>query len=211
MSRARLLAVLAIACVGAGAVGAAGCGHGGGAAPPPAVPPPAAADIPPPDTIPGTFAVRQKLSARSDKGSGSFEAVLQKQPGKLVLLALTPYGSRAFLLEQTPSDVKLTSYLPRELPFPPTFILMDVHRVFGQWLGPPLGDGERAGVVRAELVRERWRAGMLIERTFAPADNRAVPTTTITYAGRGPAGLAAHVTLASIRFSYTLTIETLPL
>src|SRR6185312_13998901 len=62
---------------------------------PPAVPP-TAAELPPPDSIPGEFAVRQKLNATSAKGGGSFEAVLQKTPGTLTLLGLTPYGSRAF-------------------------------------------------------------------------------------------------------------------
>ena len=114
--------------------------------------PPSPADIPPADAIPGVFAVRQKLTAQSRQGGGSFEAVLQKQPGKLTLLGLTPFGSRAFLLEQTGADVKFTSYLPRELPFPPTFMLLDVHRVFGQWLGPPVA-GRRARRCRARRAR----------------------------------------------------------
>src|SRR5205823_1796822 len=45
--------------------------------------PPTPAEIPPADSIPGTFAVRQKLTAKSAHGGGSFEAVLQKRPGKL--------------------------------------------------------------------------------------------------------------------------------
>jgi hypothetical protein len=191
--------------------GAAGCRHGAPAAPAAGKPaPPSPADIPPPDAIPGLFTVRQKLTAHSRQGGGSFEAVLQKEPGKLTLLGLTPFGSRAFLLEQTASDVTFTSYLPRELPFPPTFMLLDVHRVFGQWLGPPVQDGERAAVVRAELVRERWRRGVLVERTFSSGVS-GPPTTTITYEGGGPSGLAAHVVLTNLRFGYTLTIETLPL
>ncbi len=190
---------------------AAGCRHGAPAASTAARPTaPSPADIPPADAIPGVFAVRQKLTAHSQQGGGSFEAVLQKEPGKLTLVGLTPFGTRAFLLEQNASDVKFTSYLPRELPFPPTFMLLDVHRVFGQWLGPSVQDGERAAVVRAELVRERWRRGALVERTFSAAAGGS-PTTSITYEGSGPSGLAAHVVLTNIRFGYTLTIETLPL
>jgi hypothetical protein len=189
----------------------ASCGHRGPAAPPPSLPSPPATDVPPPDFIPGAFAVRQKVTARSRQGGGSFEAVLQRQPGKLILLGLTPYGSRGFLLEQTASDLKFTSYLPRDLPFPPTFMLLDVYRVFGQWLGPPLLEGGRAGVVRAELVHERWRGGVLLERTFGPAAGGLAPTTTIAYEGRGPSGLPAHVVLTNTRFGYTLEIETLPL
>src|SRR6478609_4864398 len=100
--------------------------------------PPTAAELPPPDAIPGTFTVRQKLRATSPKGGGSFEAVLQKTPGTLTLVGLTPYGSRAFLLQQTKGDVSFTKYVPRDLPFAPTFMLLDIHRALGQWLGPPL-------------------------------------------------------------------------
>ena len=64
--------------------------------------------------------------------------------------------------------------------------------------------------MRAELVRERWQRGSVVERTFAPAAG-GPPTTTITYQGSGPSGLAAHVVLTNLRFGYTLTIETLPL
>ena len=137
--------------------------------PPPQVAPPTAAELPPPDAIPGEFAVRQKLTASSPKGGGSFEAVLQKMPGTLTLVGLTPYGSRAFLLRQTKGDVQFTKYVPRDLPFPPTFMLLDIHRVLGTWLGPPLPSGERGGQVGDESIRERWQNGNLIERTFDSA------------------------------------------
>ena len=164
----RLVAVVARGLV-AGLLASA-CAHRPAPAPPPA---PTAKDLPPPDAIPGTFIVRQKLSARSSRGGGSFEAVLQKKPGEVLLVGLTPYGARAFVLRQTDGDVQFTSYIPRDLPFPPTFILLDVHRVLDAWLGPALPSGERAGDVAGERVRERWRAGRLVERTFARLRRRA--------------------------------------
>ena len=97
---------------------------------------------------PGTFTLRQKLTATSPKGGGSFEAVLQKQPGTLTLVGLTPYGSRAFLLQQTKGDVSFTKYIPRELPFAPTFLLLDIHRVLATWIGPPLVTGRAFGAGR---------------------------------------------------------------
>jgi len=167
--------------------------------------------LPPPDAIPGTFAVRQKIVARSAHGSGSFEAVLQKEPGKLTLLGFTPYGGRAFLLEQSAAGgVKLTSFIPRELPFSPDFILMDIHRVLDAWLGPPpTTDGERSGAVRDEVVRERWAGGRLTSRSFASASNPAQVITTVTYEGAAPAGVPAKVSIANARFGYDLTIVTL--
>jgi hypothetical protein len=204
--RARLLAATGFAA----AVGS--CAHGAGPAPAPApMPAVAAADLPLPDSIPGTFAVRQKLVARSNHGGGSFEAVLQKQPGRLTLVGLTPYGSRAFLLEQVGPNVTFTSYIPRELPFPPTFILMDIHHVFDQWLGAPIAAGERSGLSRGVRIHELWRGGRLQSRTFTQPGDSAVPFTSVTYEGPGPLGLAAHIKIVNFRFGYTLDIETLPL
>ena len=188
-----------------------GCAHQPAPPPTPPVAPPTAAELPPPDGIPGTFAVRQKLTATSPKGGGSFEAVLQKQPGTLTLLGLTPYGSRAFLLQQTKGDVQFTKYIPRELPFAPTFLLLDIHRVLGRWLGPPLASGERSGQVGDETIRERWQDGNLIERTFTTVKSNPPGTITISYAGTtAGAPFATHITLRNARLDYRIDIDTVP-
>jgi hypothetical protein len=190
---------------------AAGCIHHETAPPPRnAVPPPTAAELPPPDAIPGAFAVRQKLTATSPQGGGSFEAVLQKQPGTLTLVGLTPYGSRAFLLQQTKGDVQFTKYIPRDLPFAPTFLLLDIHRVLGTWLGPPLAAGERAGQVGNETIHERWQDGKLIERTFASSTTNPPGTIAISYAGYGASPFATHISLRNARMDYRVDIETVP-
>ena len=199
---------------------AGGCGHqsegpgdsrAGGAGASPSAASASPGILPPPDAIPGTFTVRQKIVAHSAHGSGSFEAVLQKEPGKLTLLGFTPYGARAFLLEQSAAaGVKLTSYIPRQLPFSPDFILMDIHRVLDAWLGPPpTADGERGGTVRDEVVRERWTGGHLASRTFAAANDPSRVTTTVNYQGVTAVGLPVKVSIANARFGYDLTIETL--
>jgi len=172
--------------------------------------PPTAAELPPPDAIPGTFAVRQKLKATSPKGGGSFEAVLQKQPGTLTLVGLTPYGSRAFLLQQTNGDVQFTKYVPREMPFAPTFMLLDIHRVLDQWLGPPLPAGERSGQAGDETIRERWRDGRLVERTFTNPKAQPPGTIAIIYAGYDASGFATHITLQNARLDYRIEIDTVP-
>jgi uncharacterized protein DUF3261 len=188
----------------------AGCIHH--TAPPerPKMAPPSAAELPPPDAIPGAFSLRQKLNATSPKGGGSFEAVLQKAPGTLTLVGLTPYGSRAFLLQQTKDDVQFTKYVPREMPFAPTFMLLDIHRVLDQWLGPPLAAGERSGQVGDETIHERWQGGHLVERTFTNAKAQPPGTITITYAGHDASGMATHITLQNARLDYRITIETVP-
>ena len=190
---------------------AAGCAHHQAAPPAQGPPPPTAAELPPPDSIPGTFTLRQKLTATSAKGGGSFEAVLQKQPGTLTLVGLTPYGSRAFLLQQTKGDVQFTKYVPRDLPFAPTFLLLDIHRVLATWIGPPLVTGDRSGQVGDETIHERWQNGKLIERTFATSAKAQPPgTITITYAGYGASKIASHITLRNARLDYRVDIETVP-
>jgi hypothetical protein len=192
-------------------IAALGCAHHQTAPGPQGPTPPTAAELPPPDSIPGTFALRQKLTATSAKGGGSFEAVLQKQPGTLTLVGLTPYGSRAFLLQQTKGDVQFTKYVPRDMPFPPTFMLLDIHRVLGQWLGPPPASGERSGQVGDETIHERWQDGKLLERTFVSARTTPPGKITISYGGYGAASaLAAHITLENARLDYRIVIDTVP-
>ena len=141
---------------------------------------------PRPEAIPGEFTVRQKLVAKSGHGGGSFEAVLQKKGGTLTMIGLTPYGGRAFLLQQTGGDVQFTKYIPQELPFAPTFILLDVHRVWDAWLGAPLATGDRLGVVAGEKISERWRDGRLVERRFVQADRGQPGEIVVTYGAPGP-------------------------
>ena len=169
------------------AITVSACAHHA-AAPParPPVAPPTAAELPPPDAIPGTFAVRQKLTASSAKGGGSFEAVLQKAPGTLTLVGLTPYGSRAFLLQQTKGGV------------------------LGTWLGPPLPSGERSGQHGDEAIHERWQDGKLIERTFSSTKSNPPGTITISYDGYGASGIATHITLRNARLDYRIDIDTVP-
>jgi hypothetical protein len=172
--------------------------------------PPTAAELPAPDAIPGTFTVRQRLKATSAKGGGSFEAVLQKQPGTLTLIGLTPYGARAFLLQQTKDDVQFTKYIPREMPFPPTFMLLDIHRVLDRWLGPPRSAGERSGRVGDETIHERWQGGHLVERTFVSANASPAGSITIAYTGHDASGFATHITLQNARLDYRIEIDTVP-
>ena len=132
----------------------------------------------------------------------------------LTLVGLTPYGSRAFLLQQTKGDVQFTKYIPRELPFAPTFLLLDIHRALATWIGPPLPAGERSAQVGDETVRERWQDGKLLERSFTSSRAQPPGTITITYAGyaasSGASSIATHITLRNARLDYRVDIETVP-
>jgi hypothetical protein len=174
------------------------------------IPPPAAAELPRPEAIPGEFTVRQKLVAKSVHGGGSFEAVLQKKGDTLTMIGLTPYGGRAFLLVQKGAEVQFTKYIPQELPFAPTFILLDIHRVWDAWLGGPLANGERSSVVDGEKISERWRNGQIVERRFVRTTGAQPGEIVVTYGAPGAGGLAAHVALENGRFGYRLDVDTLP-
>ena len=120
-----------------------------------------------PSELPGDFVRMQKLAVRFGDQSHSLEAVLQKKGDDLTLVALTPFRTRLFVLEQHGLEVTFTSYMPREMPFPPRYILYDVQRVYFRGLpGAPLPDGEHMGELSGEQVREVWASGKLLERDF---------------------------------------------
>jgi hypothetical protein len=161
--------------------------------------------------LPDGLFLRQRIEARFGERELGFAAVLQTADGVLSLLALTPYGTRAFLLEQRGQAVSFTSYVDRPLPFPPRFILLDVQRTLFLGLpGAPLADGEHTAVRNGERISERWRGGRLLTRSFARVDGRPRGSIRISYGG-GMRGSAPppRVELDNAWFGYRLTIHTL--
>ncbi len=161
--------------------------------------------------IRGAFLARQHVSAHYPGGHDvEFDAVMQKQGDTLTLLGMTPFGTRAFLLQQRGTEVSFTSYLPRELPFPPRYMLLDIHRTFFIGLGaPPAADGERRGTRDGEEIVERWQAGRLMERRFRRLDGRPAGDIVVRY-GDGMQGHAPPrvIEFRNGWFGYTLSIET---
>jgi hypothetical protein len=156
---------------------------------------------------------RQKIVATYGDRSSSFDAVLQKRGDELTLLGLTPFGSRAFVLRQRGTEVSFESFVPQTLPFPPRYILIDVERVFFQWIGADVAaapDGEREGVRAGEIVKERWKEGRLLRRTFQRVDGRPPGEIVVEYDG----GMAAdgtpptHVAFRNGWYGYRLEIAT---
>src|ERR1700722_8658280 len=76
------------------------------------------------------FFDRQRIVASYEGHAFGFDAVLQKRGNELTLLGLTPFGSRAFVVTQKGADVSFQNYVGTALPFPPRYMLIDVHRVF---------------------------------------------------------------------------------
>jgi hypothetical protein len=160
--------------------------------------------------LPSLF-LRQRIEARFGDRSIAFSAVLQSDAGVLSLLALTPYGSRAFLLQQRGKTIAFNRYVDRDLPFPPRFILLDVHRTLFLGLpGAPLPDGDHTAVQHGERIVERWRGGRLLERTFERVDGRPAGRIRIAYQdGMRPPLPPARIDLHNGWFGYQLAIHTL--
>jgi hypothetical protein len=161
--------------------------------------------------LPDGLFVRQRIAAKYGKRDLSFSAVLQTDQGTLSLLALTPYGSRAFSVEQRGQRVSFQRFVDQELPFPPRFILLDVHRTLFIGLpGAPLADGVHEGERSGERIVERWQNARLLERTFTRLDGRPKGAVRIAYQGGMSAGeIPARIDLDNGWFGYRLAIHTL--
>ena len=163
-----------------------------------------------PSTVPGDFLARQEVVARYRETRVRFESVFQKRGDELTLLGLTPFGTRAFLLQQEGTAVTFTSYVDRTLPFPPRYILFDIHRALFVGLGPgPLADGAHESSRDGEVIRERWKGGRIIERTFRREPGPPSGSITITCKDGMVFGVPPPVLeLRNGWFGYDLTITT---
>ncbi len=184
-------------------------------APRPETPPPAPPGVlHAPASYAVDFAIDQRVTARFGEEAQSFRAVVEKNGDSLVMVALGPTGGRAFVLAQHGDEVSFESHLPRELPFPPEYMLFDVHRT---WLvglaGAPLADGEHRGVIDDEEVVETWASGRLAVRTFRRLDDHPPGVVTITYEGgldpRVDQPAPARVVIESGWFGYRLELDQL--
>lgn len=131
------------------------------------------------------FAIDQQVRVEYGTESQSFRAVVEKRGDRIVMVGLGPHGGRAFTLTQEGAAVHFESQLPRELPFPPEFMLMDLHRT---WLkaipheGASMPDGTQEATVDGEMIRETWLGGRLQSRAFSNVE-LSYWNVTITYEG----------------------------
>ena len=181
--------------------------------------PPPRSQPPPPEPpalvstleIPGDFVLRQQVAFRTGERSGSFEAVVQKHCDELVVVGLTPFGSRAFSILQRGTEVDVETHAPGAWPFPPEYILLDIHRAYLVPLPEvPPSDAVREARYGAERLTERWESGRLQERRFRSAEGGVSPAVVIRYVG----GETHEHTVREIRiengeFGYELVVRTL--
>lgn len=159
------------------------------------------------------FLARQKLSGKHGEQDFRFEAVLQLRGGVLTVVGLTPFNAKAFVIEQTGTEVEFQQFMDRELPFPPQYILQDIHRTWFWHHRLPWGDHPREEAPQAELegerVREVWEQGNLVRRSFERLDGAPAGVLRIDYVGGHRTGKPApHVVIDNAWFGYRLEIET---
>lgn len=163
------------------------------------------------ERVAGDFLARQRVETRWRGRDVAFDAVLQKKGATLTLVGMTPFGTRAFTLVQTGTEVRFESHLDRDLGLDPRNILLDVHRAF--FLGlpdSPRADGEHAAEIAGEEIHERWQGARLEERRFRRLDGKPKGTITVTYEGGMANGIPpSKVTLDNGWYGYRLTVTTL--
>lgn len=170
----------------------------------------------PPSAFAGDFLWRQQLLARFGMRKLGFQAVVQKQADKLTLIGLGPAGSKAFVLSQTGEQVTFRSHMPRKMPFPPRFILIDIQRAWLK-LSPEATrpDGTHTIDLGDETLQETWRGGRLVRRSFVRKDGKPKGQILVTYEAStalNPTAAGAKpgvVVLSNGWFGYELRIETL--
>lgn len=168
----------------------------------------------PTQELEGQFMARQKLKIVFEEREFEFGAVLQIAEGKLTVLGLTPFGTKAFVLTQTGSEVEFEALLDREMPFPPEYILQDIHRTLLWGARLPWGaegpeGGEGSVEVAGERVTERWSEAGLEQRSFERLDGQPAGVISVEYVGgHRPERPAKKVIMRNGWFGYDLTIQT---
>lgn len=160
-----------------------------------------------PRAFPSDFMWQQRLTSTANGVTHSLQAVLQKQSDHMVLVGLTPFGTKAFVLDQTGDDVHFEKFFDREMPFPPRFMLIDIQRSY-----LPLGTAEQ-GETRTELDGEEivqvFADSHLVERRFRRLDGQPPGTITVQYREFVAPGVAKHVRIDNRWFGYVLEVTTL--
>lgn len=150
--------------------------------------------------------VVQRVRGKFGTQDVDFECVVQFSRGKLTITGITPYGPRAFVLEQEGTDVRSEAFALRDVWFDPVQVLYDVHRVFFRGLPGAQSNGAHEQLDHGEFVRELWQRGHLVERRFHALATSA-SLIVILFDGAPAPLIAPRLRLYNLHYSYWLDIE----
>ncbi len=127
-------------------------------------------DLQPPAGLGASIALEQLVDARYGERSFSFHCLLEVDSAQIVLVALTPFGTRAFTLTLRDQKLELEADSLRDLPAEPARILADLQIALWEKISiRGLDVVERADASGAH-VRELARNGQPVIRvTYADA------------------------------------------
>lgn len=170
---------------------------------------------PPPATALGpSFLARQTVVAHHQQQVARFDAVLQYDGNTLLLLGLTPMGTKSFALRQHGAAFELERFVDIPLPAPAEAILLDIHRgYFDERPTQALSDGwhrRRGSDAHGKRVHihERWAAGRLHERVWG--SKRSARSQRVRWPdGLAPGEIPKRVELDHPELSLRLEIHTL--
>jgi hypothetical protein len=148
------------------------------------------------------FVVQQRIKGLYRGGEVSIDCVVQWKDGKLTVLGLTPFGTRAFSIEQTGTQVKFEKYVDRDMPVKPEMVLYDIHRVFFR----ALPSGQRQGQDHGDMITELSAGDYVVERRFQGMEG-TTNLVVINFDGPPAPIVAPHVRITNAGYSYTLEID----
>jgi hypothetical protein len=152
------------------------------------------------------FTVLQRITGSAGRQPVAFACEVRLAQGKLTVVGSTLFSRRAFVIEQQGVQLQAQAANLREVLFEPMHVLYDLHRVFFRGLGLTHGDGVYERIDEDEVVRERWREGRLVERSFHALEtfSRLI---VVDFEGAPSPVIAPRVRLTNLHYSYSLLIE----
>jgi len=153
------------------------------------------------------FTVQQRIHGKYAGGDATMDCVVQLSRGKLTVLGLTPFGTRAFVIEQEGLKVKFEKFVDRDLPIEPEAVLYDIHRVFFRGLPARQSDGVSEAQDNGDMVRERWQGGHIVERRFESLEGPVSNLVMVTFDGAPAPVIAPRVRITNAAYAYALEIE----
>lgn len=145
-----------------------------------------------PSSYGGIFTAQNLLEGEYEGRRIQLQTHVEIDADQIVVLGLTPWQTRAFVLRYDGQKLDFENFTHREMPFPPALILSDLQQV----LWPTLPN------------TSQWR----VEDDLHPRERRVYfqhqLITRIQYAGQ--TATPSNVTLWNLPYDYQLNIRTLP-